>query len=137
MIHSDLWDYIQSNPGWMALSTIGKDGFPHTVPIGYFVADGKIYIGCIDNTQKVKNIERNPKVSLMLESGTKMDDIKGVLIKANARIIRRDEDRVYVSRLAALQRGVAKADIPTTAKPGSVYVQATPHKFISWNYGES
>ena len=121
----------------MALSTIGKDGFPHTVPIGYFVADGKIYIGCIDNTQKVKNIERNPKVSLMLESGTKMDDIKGVLIKANARIIRRDEDRVYVSRLAALQRGVAEADIPTTAKPGSVYVQATPHKFISWNYGES
>lgn len=137
MIHSDLWDYIQSNPGWMALSTIGKDGFPHTVPIGYFVADGKIYIGCIDNTQKVKNIERNPKVSLMLESGTKMDDIKGVLIKANARIIRRDEDRVYVSRLAALQRGVAEADIPTTAKPGSVYVQATPNKFISWNYGES
>ena len=121
----------------MALSTIGKDGFPHTVPIGYFVADGKIYIGCIDNTQKVKNIERNPKVSLMLESGTKMDDIKGVLLKANARIIRRDEDRVYVSRLAALQRGVAEADKPTTAKPGSVYVEATPHKFISWNYGES
>ena len=135
MSHSDLWDYIQSNPGWMALSTIGNDGFPHTIPIGYFVSDGEIYIGCLDRTQKVKNIERNTNISLMLESGTTMDDIKGVLIKANAKIIRRDEDRVKVSRLAALQRGVAESDLPTTARPGSVYIQATPTKIISWNYG--
>lgn len=137
MNHSDLWDYIQSNPGWMALSTIGNDGFPHTIPIGYFVSDGEIYIGCLDRTQKVKNIERNTNISLMLESGTMMDDIKGVLIKANAKIIRRDEDRVKVSRLAALKRGVAESDLPTTARPGSVYIQATPTKIISWNYGES
>jgi nitroimidazol reductase NimA-like FMN-containing flavoprotein (pyridoxamine 5'-phosphate oxidase superfamily) len=136
MSHSDLWDYIQSNPGWMALSTIGNDGFPHTIPIGYFVSDGEIYIGCLDRTQKVKNIERNTNISLMLESGTTMDDIKGVLIKANAKIIRRDEDRVKVSRLAALQRGVAESDLPTTARPGSVYIQATPTKIISWNYGK-
>ena len=137
MTDPEIWDYINSRPGWIALSTIGNDGFPHTIPIGYFVSDGKIFIGCIDRTQKVKNIERNPNISLMLESGTTMDDIKGVLIKATANIIRRDEDRVRVSRLAALQRGVAESDLPTTARPGSVYIQATPTKIISWNYGES
>lgn len=136
MTDPDIWDYILSKPGWMALSTIGNDGFPHTIPIGYFVSDGEIYIGCLDRTQKVKNIERNPNVSLMLESGTRMDDIKGVLIKANAKIIRRDEDRVKISRLAILQRGVAESDIPTSARLGSVYIQATPAKIISWNYGE-
>ena len=136
MTDPEIWDYINSRPGWIALSTIGNDGFPHTIPIGYFVSDGEIFIGCIDRTQKVKNIERNPNISLMLESGTTMDDIKGVLIKATANIIRRDEDRVHVRRLAALQRGVAESDLPTTARPGSVYIQATPTKIISWNYGE-
>ena len=28
--------YLDSRPGWIMLTTIGRDGMPHTVPIGYF-----------------------------------------------------------------------------------------------------
>ena len=110
MTESEAWEYIESKPGWIALSTNGHDGFPHTVPIGYFVSGGSIFIGCLDSTQKVKNVERNQKISLTLESGETMADIKGVLIKANAEIIRDDEARIAISQLAARQRGVKEAD---------------------------
>ena len=53
MTESEAWEYIESKPGWIALSTNGHDGFPHTVPIGYFVSGGSIFIGCLDSTQKV------------------------------------------------------------------------------------
>ena len=29
-------EFLDSKPGWIALTTIGPDGFPHTVPLGYF-----------------------------------------------------------------------------------------------------
>tara|TARA_B110000003_G_C16531951_1_gene489267 strand:+ start:619 stop:1032 length:414 start_codon:yes stop_codon:yes gene_type:complete len=136
MKDSEAWEYIESKPGWIALSTNGHDGFPHTVPIGYFASDGEIFIGCIDRTQKVKNVERNKKISLMLESGETMANLKGVLIKADAEIIRDDVERLAISRLAALQRGVDEADLPQTVRPGSVYIRAKPIKIVSWNYGK-
>ena len=135
MTESEAWEYIESKPGWIALSTNGHDGFPHTVPIGYFVSGGSIFIGCLDYTQKVKNVERNQKISLTLESGETMADIKGVLIKANAEIIRDDEARIAISQLAARQRGVNEADLPQIARPGSVYIKADPVKIVSWDYG--
>lgn len=136
MTKSEIWKYIEGEPGWMSLSTTGHDGYPHTVPIGYFISNRLIYLGCLDFTQKVKNIERNPKISLMLESGTTMGDIKGVLIKADAEIVRRDEDRIAISRLAALHRGSSEPDLPASVRPGSVYIKATPANIISWNYAE-
>ena len=135
MTESEAWEYIESKPGWIALSTNGHDGFPHTVPIGYFVSGDSIFIGCLDSTQKVKNVERNQKISLMLESGETMSDIKGVLIKANAEIIRDDDERVAISQLAAKQRGVDEANLPQTARPGSVYIKASPVNIVSWDYG--
>ena len=135
MTESEAWEYIESKPGWIALSTNGHDGFPHTVPIGYFVSDGSIFIGCLDSTQKVENVERNQKISLTLESGETMADIKGVLIKANAEIIRDDDARIAISQLAARQRGVDETDLPQTVRPGSVYIKASPVKIVSWDYG--
>jgi nitroimidazol reductase NimA-like FMN-containing flavoprotein (pyridoxamine 5'-phosphate oxidase superfamily) len=42
---------------------MGPNGYPHSVPIGYFRLGDDIYLGCRDSTQKVKNIARNPRVS--------------------------------------------------------------------------
>ena len=130
----EVWTYIDSKPGWISLSSAGHDGYPHTVPIGYFTSNQIIYMGCLDRSQKVRNIQRNPKISRMLESGNTMNDIKGVLIKADAEVIRSDEDRLAISRLAALERGVAERNLPTDVRPGSVYIKATPTSVVSWDY---
>ena len=126
--------FIDAASGWATLSSIGVDGYPHSVPIGWFRVHKKIYMGCIDQTQKVKNIERNEKISVCIESGTTMRDIKGVLLRGNASIIRVPKDRLALSILAAKSRGVAEKDLPKEASPKGVYIELSDFKITSWDY---
>src|SRR4030095_6233854 len=77
MTNQEVKAFLDAKPGWIVLSSIGRDGYPHSVPLGYFRLGDDVYIGCRAGTQKIKNIERNPKVSLVLESGSSREDIKG------------------------------------------------------------
>ena len=52
MSEKEALEYIDTAQGWATLSTIGSDGYPHSVPIGWFRVHKKIYMGCIDKTQK-------------------------------------------------------------------------------------
>ena len=49
-------DFLDSRPGWIILTTITPDGFPHSVPLGYFRDGDTVYCGCLDNTAKKRNI---------------------------------------------------------------------------------
>ncbi len=126
--------FLDSNPRWICLSSIGPDGFPHTVPLGYFRISSSIYLGCKDGTQKVKNIEHNPKVALSLDSGTTMKDIKGILLRGNAEIIRDSKQRLALHQMAAKHRGAKNEDLPQTVSEGSVYIKVSDYQTTSWCY---
>ena len=128
--------FLDSRPGWIVLTTIGRDGYPHSIPIGYFRLGDEVYMGCRAGTQKLKNIERNPKVSLSLEAGSTMQDIKGVLIQGDADVLTAGEDLLRLSREAAKLRGVPEDQLPTDPRPGAAYVRVTPRKIISWDYAK-
>ena len=127
--------FLDSKPGWIILSTIGRDGFPHSVPLGYFRLGDNVYLGCRAGTQKVKNIERNPQVSLVLESGNTRGDIKGVMIQGRARVYTDAENLLRLRREAERLRGVPEAERSQQASPGSAYIEVEPHRVISWDYG--
>ncbi len=80
MTDDEVKAFLDAKPGWIILSTIGPNGYPHSVPIGYFRLGDDIYLGCRTGTQKVKNIERNPKVSLVMVSGRSSRVLNCVLI---------------------------------------------------------
>ena len=126
--------FLDSRPGWVVLTTIGKNGFPHSVPIGYFRLDDDIYLGGRSGTQRVRNIERNAKVSLLIESGKSMQDIKGLMIQGLADIVSDPAEALKLMRTSAKQRGTPEADLPTEARPGVAYIRITPKKYISWDY---
>ena len=136
MTPAEVHQFLDSRPGWIVLTTVGRDGYPHSVPIGYFRLGDEVYMGCRANTQKTKNMERNPKVSLALEAGSSMADIKGVLIQGDARIYTDPADLLRLSREAARRRGVAEDQLPTEARAGSAYIGVTPRRVISWDYGK-
>jgi nitroimidazol reductase NimA-like FMN-containing flavoprotein (pyridoxamine 5'-phosphate oxidase superfamily) len=126
--------FLDAKPGWIVLSTIGRDGYPHSVPLGYFRLGEALYIGCRAGTQKVKNIERNPHVSLVLESGTVRQELKGVMIQGYATVHTDPETTLRLSRGAARLRGVAEEDLPCAPRPGVAYIQVEPRRIISWDY---
>lgn len=127
--------FLDSRPGWMVLSTIDQDGFPHSVPLGYFRDGDRIYLGCRDDTQKIRNIERNPQVSLLVESGSTMADIKGAMVQGTARVVRDAAEVLDAMRKGARKRGLADQDLPTEARPGAAFIEVTVAKRISWDYG--
>lgn len=126
--------FLDSRPGWAALSTIDQDGFPHTVPLGYFRLGGDIIMGVRDGTRKVSNVERNPNVSIMVEDGSSMADIRGVMIQGHARIVRERGEALELAREGARRRGVPESEWPTESRPGATYIRVTPVRTLSWDY---
>ncbi len=134
MTPQEVHDFLDSKPGWIALTTVGPDGFPHTVPTGYFRLGDDVLLGVRNNTLKIRNIRYNPQVSLMIESGSTRRDIKGLMIQGNASVIADPDEFLHYAREAAKLRGVAEADLPTEPRPGAAYIKVSPHKIRSWDY---
>jgi len=126
--------YLDEKPGWMALTSIGADGYPHTVPLGYVRLGREIYLGTRNGTRKVRNIQREPRVSLMVESGTTMGDIRGVLIQGDATVLEAPDEVLEISRAAARARGVPEEELPSEPRPTAAYIRVVPRRVISWDY---
>jgi len=136
MTDAEVYAFLDAKPGWIVLSTIGPQGYPHSVPLGYFRLGRDIYLGCRANTQKIKNIERNPKVSLVLESGTSRPDLKGVMLQGHATVYADPDNILRLSREAARLRGVAEDALPQSPRPGAAYIKVEPRRIISWDYSK-
>jgi len=126
--------YLDSRPGWAILSTIDADGFPHSVPHGYFRLGRDIVMGVRDGTRKVANVESNPNVSILLEDGSTMADIRGVMLQGRARIVREPSEALQLAREGARARGVPEPEWPTAPRPGAAYIRMTPVRTRSWDY---
>ena len=49
------------------LTTVGTDGSPHAAPVWYLWDGGEIRISTPGTTQKIRDIERNPRVALCVD----------------------------------------------------------------------
>jgi nitroimidazol reductase NimA-like FMN-containing flavoprotein (pyridoxamine 5'-phosphate oxidase superfamily) len=116
------------------LTTMGRNGMAHTIPIGYFRVGDDVYIGCRAGTQKLRNIERNPNVTVLLQSGDSMQNIKGLMIQGTATVFTDPDDLLRLGREAARWRGVPEEQWPKEARIGAAYIRVRPTKMISWDY---
>ena len=70
------------------VSSIGPRGWPHSMPMWFTVRDGEIWIWTFGKSQKVKNLERDPRATLLIETGTEYLELRGIQIEAEAELIR-------------------------------------------------
>ena len=55
--------------GWtLQVASLGHKGFPHMVAMWYVLVDGEIVFTTFRKSQKVLNLQRDPKITVMLES---------------------------------------------------------------------
>jgi PPOX class probable F420-dependent enzyme len=83
-------------------ATNGHDGFPHLMPLWYVVRAGTIWAWTYAKSQKVRNLERDPRCTLQVETGERYEQLRGLMLRCEA-VIHRDEDTIggYVAELAA------------------------------------
>jgi PPOX class probable F420-dependent enzyme len=74
-------------------ATVGRDGWPHLMPLWYTVREGTIWAWTFAKSQKVRNLERDARATLQVEAGTEYHELRGVMLKTEA-TIHRDLDVV-------------------------------------------
>jgi PPOX class probable F420-dependent enzyme len=69
----------------------GPRGRPHLMPLWYVVRDGDIWAWTYAKSQKVRNLERDPRATLQVEAGDEYQELRGVMIEARTEIRREPE----------------------------------------------
>jgi len=118
------------------LATNGQDGFPHLVTMYYALLDGQIAFWTYRTSQKARNLERDGRVSCLVEVGEQYFDLKGVLVQGTAR---RVEDPAAVleigRRITAVFSDPVAEYVEQTARKRFGYA-VEPGRVISWDHAK-
>lgn len=80
------------------LATNGPDGYPHLVTMYYALVGGRIAFWTYRKSQKALNLERDPRISCLVESGEQYFDLRGVLVQGTARRVDDPAEVVEIGR---------------------------------------
>jgi Pyridoxamine 5'-phosphate oxidase len=69
-------------------ATIGRNGWPHLMPLWYVVRDGELWAWTFAKSQKVKNLERDARATVQIETGDTYDQLRGVMFECETEIHR-------------------------------------------------
>ncbi len=127
----------------MIVVTTNENGMPHLMPMNFGIDEqNRVLINTFAKSQKVKNLERDPRATLLVESGTAYDELRSVIHYADAEFI---YDQDEMARL----RPLIQADNGISIEPGStkseqirasmvkrVIIRFTPFRTISWDHAK-
>jgi PPOX class probable F420-dependent enzyme len=71
----------------IVVGSIGRDGTPHLAPMWYVMQDGRVVFRSFTKSQKIVNLRRDPRISVLLETGEAYEQLKGVMIRGRAELI--------------------------------------------------
>jgi PPOX class probable F420-dependent enzyme len=80
----------------LTCATLGRDGWPHLMPLWFAMRDGEPWAWTYAKSQKVRNLERDPRCTLQVEAGTEYGELRGVMWRARCELVR---DTGEVARL--------------------------------------
>jgi PPOX class probable F420-dependent enzyme len=125
----------------VVVATLGPRGWPHLMPLWYVVRDGEIWIWTYAKSQKVKNLERDNRATLLVETGEQYQELRGIQIETEAELIR-DHDRIvefaklltirYTEGIEEIE-GDAAAALEAQA-PKRVAIRFKPIRVATWDH---
>ncbi|CAN5346075.1 MAG: pyridoxamine 5'-phosphate oxidase family protein [Acidimicrobiia bacterium] len=88
-----------SAPHTLIVSSIDRRGYPHLSPMWYALDQGRIVFRSFTKSQKIVNLRRNPQIGVLVEEGESYEELRGVMIQGDARLV---DDPEYVLDLYGL-----------------------------------
>jgi PPOX class probable F420-dependent enzyme len=125
----------------VVVSSLGPRGWPHSMPLWFVPRAGRIWIWTYAKSQKVRNLERDPRATLLIETGHEYGELRGVMVEAEATIHRDAEavlgfaeelTRRYAEGISTVE-GDAKAALEAQA-PKRVAISFEPVRTASWDH---
>jgi nitroimidazol reductase NimA-like FMN-containing flavoprotein (pyridoxamine 5'-phosphate oxidase superfamily) len=124
------------------VATVGPKGRPHLVPVFYILEGDGIATWTYGTSQKVANLRRLAEATVLVETGTDYNELRGVSMECNVRIIEDTEEIVRIG--TELLARMSPNDEVVTAAAQFIRAQAEkrvglvfePTKVVSWDHGK-
>lgn len=122
----------------MSVATTGADGRPHLVAMWYCFMDMTLCFWTFSKSQKAVNLRRDPRLTILVESGETYETLRGVELYCTAQLV---EDQEVIRRIGGLlfekyvggENQSAKDDfLSTSTKRVGVLLQID--KQITWDH---
>ena len=123
----------------LQVATLNRDGSPHLTTLWFAVVDDDIVFETFTKSQKIVNLDRDPRITVLLEDGTDYAELRGVSISGFAEL-HKDPEVVHGYATQVMARNnpevpkvnLAQAAKSLAAKRTAVVVKGT--KVISWDH---
>jgi PPOX class probable F420-dependent enzyme len=123
----------------MNVASFNHDGTIHLVAMWYAILDGDPVFWTFGKSQKIRNLERDPRISVLIETGDQYDELQGVEMVGTATVT--DDPAV----LMPVARSVASRYFPFNNEEELDLVAATlankrsavviePTRTVSWDH---
>lgn len=126
--------------GWtLQVATNGPGGFPHLAAMWYVMIDGVVHFTTFGKSQKIVNLQRDPRITAMLETGQAYEELRGLVIRGTAEL---DADVPTTAEVMSIvgnkYRGLPiPTETPEAALPAAakrITVRIRPERVYSWDH---
>ncbi|MFI5495181.1 pyridoxamine 5'-phosphate oxidase family protein [Actinoplanes sp. NPDC051859] len=109
------------------IATINPDGTPHLVTMFYGLHDGELAFWTSRDSQKARNLRRDPRLTCLVEDGDDYFELRGVQVTGVVRVI---EDLPGVTQIGRL----VAARLPGSPPPEALtaYVERAAVKRVAY-----
>lgn len=142
MNEDELRAYLESRRR-VILVTNGPDGWPHAVPMNYGIdTEGRVIMTSFARAQKVRNLERDPRATLLVESGETYAQLRAAMMRTEAEILREPEEVARHMRMIRAAEPLAQSldDAMSEQVRASlakrIVLRFTPIRIASWDHSK-
>ncbi len=120
-------------------TSLGPRGWPHSMPMWFVLREGEVWMWTYRSSQKVRNLERDPRATLLVEAGETYDQLRGVMIEAEAELID-DHDAVSALgrelgvRYGGGAEGLEVEEALARQAAKRVGIRFHPRRVVSWDH---
>ena len=123
----------------LQVGTINSDGSIHLSTLWFAVVDGLIVFETYTSSQKVVNLERDPRITVLLEDGLEYNNLRGLMIKGTANLVSEPTEVKQIAREVIKRNQPEIPDEMLDAAAASLAVKRTvvtvvPEKVVSWDH---
>ena len=137
MTDEEVQDFLATQRTVIVASN-GRDGWPHLMPLWYVVREGEVWSWTYGKSQKVRNFERDDRVTLQVEAGSEYQELHGVMIKARV-VVHSDVEAVTALGTEIFEKyapggGEAVVEMVRGQAPKRVGLQFVPVETATWDH---
>lgn len=120
------------------MGTVSRGERPHVVPVWFLWEGGSLWICAFRSTRKVRDLERNPHLSVLVDVAESGVDFRAVLFEGRAELVTQPPGLVQEisTRIYTRYLGEAGAQAPDPQSwihdPENLLIRLAPEKTYTW-----